>query len=90
MASYCVQTNTLTSGEKRYKATITVKNNGRIVHRFAKTHKKKAIATAWAKNPVSEIEIKELNTQRSTTILELLNLYIAERDLWELPRDGQC
>ncbi|MCG9790656.1 site-specific integrase [Vibrio mediterranei] len=83
MASFSIQTRTLTSGEKRYKATITVKKNGQIVHRFAKTHKKKAIATAWAKNQVSEIEIKGLKTQRSTTIAELLDLFIAERDLWD-------
>ena len=83
MASYYIQTKTLTSGEKRYKATITVKKNGRILHRFSKTHKKKVIATAWAKNQVAEIEIKGVKAQRPTTIAELLDFYIAERDLWD-------
>ncbi|HCE1985944.1 TPA: site-specific integrase [Vibrio parahaemolyticus] len=83
MASYSIQTRTLASGEKRYKATITVKKNGRIVHRFAKTHKKKAVATAWAKNQVTELEQKGINTKRATTIAELLDLFKAERDLWD-------
>jgi len=83
MASYSIQTRTLASGEKRYKATITVKKNGRIVHRFAKTHKKKALATAWAKHQVSEIEEKGVNAQRATTIGELLYLFKQERDLWD-------
>ncbi|BDU38709.1 tyrosine-type recombinase/integrase [Vibrio nigripulchritudo] len=83
MASYSIQTRTLTNGEKRYKATITVKNNGRIVQRFAKTHKKKTIATAWAKKQVSEVEEKGMKSQRVTTISELLDLYMSERDLWD-------
>lgn len=83
MASYSIQTRTITNGEKRYKATITVKSNGRIVHRFAKTHKKKAVAIAWAKNQVNEIETKGFNTQRTTTIAELLDLFMGERDLWD-------
>ena len=84
MASYSIQTRTLASGEKRYKATIIAeKKHGKIVHRFAKTHKKKAIAIAWAKLQVQEIEEKGHNTQRATGIGELLDLFIAERDLWD-------
>ncbi|MFY2510457.1 tyrosine-type recombinase/integrase [Vibrio pectenicida] len=84
MASYSIQTRTLASGEKRYKATIIAeKKFGKIVHRFAKTHKKKAIAIAWAKRQVQEIEEKGLNTQRTTTISELLDLFVGERDLWD-------
>ncbi|MGL4225438.1 MAG: tyrosine-type recombinase/integrase [Vibrio sp.] len=83
MASYSIQTREIANGEKRYKATVTVKKNGRIVHRFAKTHKKKAIATAWAKNQVSEIEANGINAQRTTTIAELLDLFMGERDLWD-------
>ncbi|WP_375751555.1 tyrosine-type recombinase/integrase [Vibrio sp. HN007] len=84
MASYSIQTRTLSSGEKRYKATIIVKKvRGRIVQRFSKTHKKKAIAVAWAKQQVHEIEEKGFNTQRTTTISELLDLFIAERHLWD-------
>lgn len=83
MASYSIQPRELSTGEKRYKATITVKKNGRIVHRFAKTHKKKAVAVAWAKNQVAEIERVGINTQRHTTIAELLDLFINERDLWD-------
>lgn len=82
MASYSIQTRTISNGEKRYKATITVKSNNKIIQRFAKTHKKKAIAVAWAKNQVAEIEEKGVNSQRVTTLAQLLDLYIAERDLW--------
>lgn len=83
MASYSIQSRELSTGEKRYKATITVKKNGRIVHRFAKTHKKKAIAVAWAKNQVAELELAGINRQRHTTIAELLDLFMSERDLWD-------
>ncbi len=72
MASYCIQTRTLANGEKRYKATIAVKSNGQIVHRFAKTHKKKAIATVWAKIHVTENGLKGFNTQRATNITKFL------------------
>ncbi|OBT22526.1 hypothetical protein BCT42_02185 [Vibrio lentus] len=49
MASYSIEKRTLASGESRYKATVTVKHRSKIAQRFSKTHKKKTLATAWAK-----------------------------------------
>ncbi|WP_087019042.1 tyrosine-type recombinase/integrase [Thaumasiovibrio subtropicus] len=83
MASYSIQKRTLASGELRYKATITVKKFGKIVHRFAKTFRKKQLATAWAKNQVNEIEENGVNSQRTTSIAELLDLFMSEAHLWD-------
>ncbi|WP_052878628.1 hypothetical protein [Vibrio coralliirubri] len=49
MTSYSIEKRTLASGESRYKATVTVKHRSKIAQRFSKTHKKKTLATAWAK-----------------------------------------
>lgn len=82
MASYSIQKRTLASGESRYKATITVKKYGEIVHRFAKTFRKKPLATAWAKKQVTEIEENGVNSQKPTSIGKLLDSYINEAHLW--------
>ena len=81
MASHSIQSRTLANGEKRYKATITVKGNGRIVHRFSKTHKKKPIATAYVRKEVYELNLNGVNNQIATAIVDLLDLFITKLDL---------
>ncbi len=49
MASYTIETRKLKSGEPRFKVTIIVKKNSRIIHRESKTLKKKALAKAFGK-----------------------------------------
>lgn len=82
MASYSIEKRTLANGESRYKATITVKHKSKIAKRFSKTHKKKSLATAWAKNEVRTIE-EGGSVERSIPIGHLLDMYIANRDLWD-------
>ncbi|WP_028115899.1 tyrosine-type recombinase/integrase [Ferrimonas senticii] len=82
MASVSIQKRKLASGETRYKATITVKNLGQIIHRYAKTFSKKSLAQTWGKNQLDEIEAHGVNARRTTSIAELIDLFIAERDLW--------
>ncbi|MEL7290450.1 MAG: site-specific integrase [Pseudomonadota bacterium] len=82
MASFSIEKRTLASGEARYKATVTVKHRGKITQRFSKTHKKKALATAWAKSEVRKLEESSIQ-ERSVTIGHLIDMYIDNRELWD-------
>ena len=50
MASLSIETRTLANKELRFKATVTVKSKGAIIHRESKTFKKKELAKTWGKN----------------------------------------
>ncbi|MEZ8603609.1 tyrosine-type recombinase/integrase [Vibrio splendidus] len=82
MASYSIEKRTLASGESRYKATVTVKHRSKIAQRFSKTHKKKTLATAWAKNEVRKIDEGETQ-DRSVPIGQLLDMFIENKNLWD-------
>ncbi len=84
MASYSIETRTLSSGELRFKTTVIAKKNSKIIHRESKTFKKKALAKTFGVKRVAEIEEKGAPSERKTaTIGELLDMYINDRDLWE-------
>lgn len=83
MASFSIQKRTLASGELRFKATVTVKKSGKIIHRVAKTFRKKEMARTWGKKQVQEIEENGLFVSRAISIGELFDKYIADRDLWD-------
>jgi len=83
MASVSIQKRTLANGEVRYKATVTVKKSGKIIHREAKTFKKKSLADTWGKNQVENIEANGVYRRRTATIAELLDLFMEERHLWD-------
>lgn len=83
MASFSIQKRTLTSGELRFKVTVTVKKSGKIIHRVAKTFRKKELARTWGKKQVQEIEENGLFTSKAVSIGELLDRFIDERDLWD-------
>ncbi|CAK2479345.1 site-specific integrase [Vibrio splendidus] len=84
MASYTIETRKLKSGEPRFKVTIIVKKNSRIIHRESKTLKKKALAKAFGKKRVAELEAQGvLNQPKTVPLSVLLDLFMAERDLWD-------
>ncbi len=61
MAYYNIETRTLKSGERRYKTTVFVKIDGRIVHRESKTFKKKVLANSFGLHRIIEIEKEWIN-----------------------------
>ncbi len=84
MAYFSIQTRTLESGELRYKVTVAIKEDSRIIHRESKTFKKKGIASAYGKKRVAELELATIQTKvTSVPIGTLLDLFIAEPDLWK-------
>lgn len=83
MASFSIQTRTLANGESRFKATVTVKKNGSIIHREAKTFKRKELARTWGKNKTGELEEFGLNQHKTCSIGELLDKFIDDRNLWD-------
>ncbi|WP_114787314.1 site-specific integrase [Vibrio tetraodonis] len=84
MASYFIETRTLSSGELRYRTTVIEKENGKIIHRENKTFKKKALAKTFGVKRVAEIELDGAPSKRTTASLgELLGMYMNDRDLWE-------
>lgn len=82
MASYSIEKRVLASGEARYKTTVTVKHRSKIAKRYSKTFKKKSLATAWGKNEVRELEEGD-DKQQPVTIAHLLDLYMADPNLWD-------
>lgn len=83
MASFSIQTRTLANGEPRFKATVTVKKNGSIIHREAKTFKRKELARTWGKNKTSELEEFGVNQYKTCSIGELLDKFMGDRNLWD-------
>ncbi|NOI60889.1 tyrosine-type recombinase/integrase [Vibrio coralliilyticus] len=83
MASYNIETRKLKSGELRFKVTVVVKKDSRIIHRESKTLKKKAMAKAFGTKRVAELEAQGvLNQAKSVPLGVLLDAFMNERDLW--------
>ncbi len=83
MASFSIQTRTLTSGELRFKASVVVKKNGSIIHRVSKTFKKKELARTWGKNTTQALEEEGINKHKTCTIGELIDKFMSDRFLWD-------
>ena len=83
MASFSIQTRTLANGEARFKVSVVVKKNGVIVHREARTFKKKELARTWGKNKTQDLEEFGISKQKTCSIGELLDLFINDRNLWD-------
>ncbi|WP_028868478.1 site-specific integrase [Psychromonas arctica] len=83
MASFSIQTRTLANGEIRFKATVTVKKNSSIIHREAKTFKRKELARTWGRNKTSELKEFGINQSKTSSIGELLDQFIDARNLWD-------
>ena len=84
MASFSIKKRTLKSGESRFTVDIVVKKNSRIIHRESKTLKKKALAKAFDKKRVAELESQGvLNQPKTVSLSVLLDLFMTERDLWD-------
>ncbi len=84
MASYTIETRKLKSGELRYKTTVFVKKNSRIIHRESKTFKRKALAKSFGVKRVLELEEQGvLGVDRSVPLGVLLDKYMSDRDLWD-------
>lgn len=83
MASYSIQKRKLASGETRYKASIVVKQAGRIIHRESKTFKQNPHAVTWGKKRVHELETNGIGQHRSAKIGELIDMYMNKRNLWD-------
>ena len=87
MAYFNIEKRTLNNGDLRYKTTVFVKKQGKILHRESKTFKKKALAATYGKNRVTDLEENGLNPLRACTIGKLIDLYINDRDLFD--KDGR-
>lgn len=84
MASYTIETRKLKSGELRFKVTVIVKKNSRIIHRESKTLKKKALAKSYGIKRVAEIEAQGVQKPVKTVPLSvLLDNFMNDRDLWD-------
>lgn len=83
MASYSIETRKLKSGELRFKVTIVVKKDSRIIHRESKTLKKKALAKSYGMKRVADLEENGVHGQsKSVPLRELLDRYMYEPELW--------
>lgn len=82
MASYSIETRKLKSGESRFKTTVIVKKNSKIIHRESKTFRKKEHARAFGKKRVLDLEVGGVLKNPSVLLGELLDMYMADRDLW--------
>lgn len=83
MASYSIETRKLKSGELRFKVTVVVKKDSRIIHRESKTLKKKALAKSYGMRRVAELESEGvLNRPKSVPLAVLLDSFMAEPELW--------
>jgi len=83
MASFSIQTRILANGEYRFKTTVTVKKNSSIIHREAKTFKKKELARTWGKNKTSEFEEFGINNEKTCSIGNLLDQFMDDQSLWD-------
>lgn len=84
MASYTIETRKLKSGDLRFKVTVVVKKDSRIIHRESKTLKKKALAKSYGIKRVAELEAGELIQQAKAVPLSvLLDSFMNDRDLWD-------
>ncbi len=84
MASYTIETRKLKSGELRFKVTVVVKKNSRIIHRESKTLKKKALAKSFGVKRVAELESEGvLKRAKVVPLSVLLDAFMADRDLWD-------
>jgi len=83
MASLSIETRTLASKELRFKATVTVKGNGLIIHRESKTFKKKELARTWGKNKTNELEEFGVVGHKTCSIANLLDKFMDDRFLWD-------
>ncbi|MBV7264125.1 site-specific integrase [Photobacterium sp. WH24] len=83
MASFTIEKRELKSGELRYKATIFVKQQGRIIHRESKTFRKKELARTYGRNRISEIESQGVLKDKPVPLGVLLDKFILKENLWE-------
>lgn len=83
MASFSIQTRTLANGEARFKVSVIVKKNGAMIHREARTFKKKELARTWGKNKTQELEEFGVNKHQTCLIGDLLDKFINDRFLWD-------
>lgn len=84
MASYTIETRKLKNGELRYKVTVIVKKNSRIIHRESKTLKKKTLAKSFGIKRVVELDSQGvLNPVKPVPLSVLLDIFMNDRDLWD-------
>ncbi|MEZ8106809.1 site-specific integrase [Vibrio cortegadensis] len=84
MASYTIETRKLQSGDLRFKVTVIVKKNSRIIHRESKTLKKKALAKSFGIKRVAELEVQGvLKPIKPVPLSVLLDMFMNDRDLWD-------
>lgn len=84
MASYTIETRKLKNGELRYKVTVIVKKNSRIIHRESKTLKKKTLAKSYGLKRVVDLESQGvLNPVKPVPLSVLLDMFMNDRDLWD-------
>ena len=83
MASLSIETRTLANKELRFKATVTVKGKGAIIHRESKTFKKKELAKTWGKNKTNELEEFGVVGHKICTLRTLLDKFMDDRFLWD-------
>jgi len=83
MASLTIETRTLANKELRFKATITVKSKGLIIHRESRTFKKKELAKTWGKNKTNEMEELGVVGYKTCSLGKLLDYFMNDRLLWD-------
>lgn len=83
MASFSIETRKLKNGEARFKTTVVVKKNQKIIHRESKTFRKKELARAFGRKRVNDIESEGLNQAKSVSLGVLIDMFINDRDLWD-------
>ncbi|MGF1762447.1 site-specific integrase [Aliivibrio kagoshimensis] len=83
MASFSIETRKLKNGEARFKTTLVVKKNQKIIHRESKTFRKKELARAFGRKRVNDIESEGLNKAKSVSLGVLIDMFINDRDLWD-------
>lgn len=91
MASVYIEKRKNKSGVK-YRAQVIIKKNGKKITR-SKTFSKKELAKLWGRNQLDQIELEMATGSRlrHAIIAELIDLYIADNDLWsKCARSKRC
>lgn len=86
MASYHVETRSKADGSVRYRCTVRVKKDRRIIHQESQTFSSSKNAHGWGAGRVDHIEkygLPQSGKALVTTVANLIDLFIQDPELWD-------
>jgi len=86
MASFHVEPRQKSNGEIRYRCTVRVKKDRRIIHQESQTFSSSKAANTWGSARVEQIEkygLPKSGVAIVVTLANLIDLFIADNELWD-------